>query len=565
MMNRLQLCLEKQTSHFPRRWSFAAIWCAALFLATLAARGGGPYGCDNGWAVDHSSGAVYLNSTLARQMSAGETGWIRIEMYLVSGHTNWDSTVLGYYDSAVNNARNAGLQVLLLIDGGSWPGGQTVWTNNNAENIPGGNGDNAYVGAFATNAVWPIVQHFHDRVKVYEIWNEPNCWNSSPAPGVYTGCTYIYPSNFGWLLGRSWEAVHITHQISDVTLFFGGVFGHNISGVTSYGNAGAQYIDDTYNTGTNTSKGGSFAYIKTNYNAYPLDGVGEHVYLSQGGTVSGATFRQYEDWVRQAYTKYETTNTPKRTFITEFGWTTASVSPAVQDSNLITSFSAINATPYVQMAIWFQWADNPAGSMYYGVTNNSSGPKLSYMDYEKYERFEGIYSNATTNVSIQNYFASLGQPALGDPFDNGHGPWVYAFLNGFAQDYDGGSHKKLTVMTSTNGTFELNDLHGLWSFYATNNGATNFGYLTDNAYTYGSGVRQDFWRGYLTWDAASQVVWHSAVPPVITFSNGVLAWPPGFFLQSASEAAGPYADVPGATSPYTNSPSAPRQFFRLRN
>src|SRR5215471_3042656 len=360
--------------------------CCGLVLISCgpAAQAAGPYGADNGWAVDHSSGAVLLTSTLANQMSRGETGWIRIEMFLVNGHTSWDSTVLAYYDTAVNNARNAGLQVLMLIDGGSWPGSQTDWCTNNAENNPGMNGDNAYVEAFATNAVVPIVLHFHDRVKYFELWNEPNCWSSSPSNGVFVGCTYIYPSNCGWLLARSWSAVHITRQINDVTLFFGGVFGHNISGVTSYANAGAQYIDDTYNAGTNVLKGQSFHFTWTNYNAYPLDGVGEHLYLTQGGTVSSNTFRQYEDWVRQACTKYEGANTPKKTFITEFGWTTASVTQAVQDTNLVIAFGAIQATPYVQMAIWFQWADNPAGNLYYGVTNNSSGPKLSFADYERF-------------------------------------------------------------------------------------------------------------------------------------------------------------------------------------
>lgn len=90
-----------------------AACCALLLGLPWLARAGGPYGADNGWAVDHSSGAVLLTSAVASQMSKGETGWIRIEMSLVSGHSTWDSTVLGYYDSAVNNARNAGLQVLL--------------------------------------------------------------------------------------------------------------------------------------------------------------------------------------------------------------------------------------------------------------------------------------------------------------------------------------------------------------------------------------------------------------------------------------------------------------------
>ena len=211
---------------------------------------------------------------MAARLSQAEAGWVRVEMRLFGSHTTWDSTILGYYDTAVNNARNAGLQVLLLIDGGSWPGSQTDWCQNNSENNPGVNGDNAYVEGYATNAVVPIVQHFRDRVKCYELWNEPNCWTSSSGT-VYTGGTFIYPSNYGWLLTRSWEAVHIAQQINDVTLFFGGVFGHNIDGVNSYANAGAQYLDDTYAKGTNLVQGGSFAHTKSNYSAYPLDGVAD--------------------------------------------------------------------------------------------------------------------------------------------------------------------------------------------------------------------------------------------------------------------------------------------------
>jgi len=365
--------------------------CLALLLLIRApcTQAAGPYGADNGWAVDHSTGAINLTSGLAAQMVQGETGWIRVEMYLVNGHSTWDSTVLGYYDTVVSNAMNAGLQVMMLVDGGSWPGGQSQWCANNSEHNAGTNGDNAYVEGFATNAVLTIVQHFHDRVKYYELWNEPNCYDPNVSSnGFYNGCTYIYPSNYGWLLARSWATVHIVHGYStnDVTLFSGGVFGHNIGGVQSYANAGAQYIDDTYSTGTNTSKGASFNFTKTNYNAYPLDGVGEHLYIYTGGTLVSNTFRQYEDWVHSAMTKYEGTSSAKKTFITEFGWQTTNssnangVSQSIQDTNLVTAFSAINATPYVRMAIWFQWKDNFAGSLWYGVVDSSGSPKIGYPD-----------------------------------------------------------------------------------------------------------------------------------------------------------------------------------------
>jgi hypothetical protein len=48
-------------------------------------------------------------------------------------------------------------------------------------------------------------------------------------------------------------------------------------------------------------------------------------------------------------------------------------------------------------------------------------------------------------------------------------------------------------------------------------------------------------------------------------TNLVLNWPAGWTLQSATNVTGPYLDVSGATSPYTNQLNAgPRRFFRLR-
>lgn len=48
-------------------------------------------------------------------------------------------------------------------------------------------------------------------------------------------------------------------------------------------------------------------------------------------------------------------------------------------------------------------------------------------------------------------------------------------------------------------------------------------------------------------------------------NNLVLTWPSGWSLQTATNASGPYSDVSGATSPYTNNISLHAQrFFRLR-
>ncbi len=45
----------------------------------------------------------------------------------------------------------------------------------------------------------------------------------------------------------------------------------------------------------------------------------------------------------------------------------------------------------------------------------------------------------------------------------------------------------------------------------------------------------------------------------------VLTWPAGFVLQSATNALGPYLDVPMASSPYTNAIAGSQKYFRLRN
>jgi hypothetical protein len=65
-----------------------------------------------------------------------------------------------------------------------------------------------------------------------------------------------------------------------------------------------------------------------------------------------------------------------------------------------------------------------------------------------------------------------------------------------------------------------------------------------------------------------EVVPNQAIGTSVTFSkqgnNLVLTWPSGWTLQSATNVAGPYSNVSGATSPYTNNMALdPQRFFRL--
>lgn len=483
-------------------WPMAMVLLLAVFQDTAFAAG--PYGVDDGWAVDHPTGRVLLTPAKARQYADAGAGWIRIEFSLLDralGHDTWDPDILALYDQAVDNARAAGLKVVGLIDGGSWRGTQADWLQNSVEE-EGGNGDNDYFQNFVANAVVPLVLHFHGRIDTWELWNEPNaCTTGCP----YRGGTYVHPSNLSWALARTWVNVHINQNISGVKLYLGGVFGHNIGGVISYRNAGAQYIDDTYALGLGAA--GSFAWTWTEYGVFPVDGIMQHFYIDQGGLTTREHVQQYLDFVRQAYTKYEGDDTPKKTIITEFGWRTTSVSEEVQAANISTSFDALNSTPYVAGAVLFRYGDVPG--LAFGIVTGSGVHKLSYDDFQLYATFQGRFAPGSVHEGIAAYFEAFGPSPLGDPYDAGNGPWVYAWGKGYAQDYDGGSRTTLILMSSDSGVFEVNDEHGVRAFYLHDGSINSYGYPTSNEYSYLDGTRQDFENGaYITWDAIEGVVGH---------------------------------------------------------
>lgn len=488
---------------------------AALLLVCALPKvwAAGPMGADNGWAINNDGSPIYTPQKCA-QIAAGGVGWVRIGFRTIPGHTDWinDAMLIADYDTVVNNIRAAGMQIIAGINYESYAGSQADWCANNYEHT-GGNGSNAFTAGFTSHAAEPIIKHFHDRIKNWEIWNEPNAWTSSAPGGYYSGGTYLYPSNYSQLLAGTFDTVKEYDNIKDVNLIFGGVFGHSINNVYSYGNAGAQYIDDTYNVGINGV--GSFAYTKNRWGVYPVDAIAVHVYIDQGGNTSTAEFQQYLDWDHSAYTKWELpAGQNKKIWITEFGWATNQVSQSTQSNNLIDAFAAIVSRSYVSNAIWFQWQDNPGGGLYYGVLDSNSNQKIAYPYFVNRETYQGKHSDGTSDSNILSYYNAIGQAQLGNPVDHGGGPWVHHWTGGAhyadVQDCDGGSHQGLTIFTDpvAPSGLEVNDVHGLWTYYMAHGGIGHYGVPKNNEYASGSGTRQDFESHYLTWDSTNGVVEH---------------------------------------------------------
>jgi hypothetical protein len=69
------------------------------------------------------------------------------------------------------------------------------------------NGLNRYIQSFDQRAAGVLASHFSASVTAWEIWNEPNAWSSNPSLGVYTGSSFMYPSNFAQLLTQTRAAV----------------------------------------------------------------------------------------------------------------------------------------------------------------------------------------------------------------------------------------------------------------------------------------------------------------------------------------------------------------------
>ncbi len=291
------------------------------------------------------------------------------------------------------------LKVVGLISNESWNGSQADWTAKNAENNHG-SGDNAYGQAFARNAAGVLASHFAGRVAVWEVWNEPNAWTANPSPGVYEGSTFLYPSNFAWLLKRSYTAIKAAEPGSSSIVVSGGLFGHDPGGasvavtspagtsrtMTKHGTAaglaahtgatapvtctssvpsGADYLCDVYSMGQ--QKAGWRA------GAYPLDVIGQHLYVDQGGITSSSKITAYLQDVRNAYVAYEGAKTPKTTEVTEFGWVanpsslTYGTDAANQAQNVQIAYTTFRATAYLTRADYFAAQDIPEGMIFYGL------------------------------------------------------------------------------------------------------------------------------------------------------------------------------------------------------
>ncbi len=325
----------------------AAMLCPAIAAATEA-------GLDVGHVVD---GAVLHDDNVT--VDSTGTPWVRVNLRLDDWTAPDDDTRRGpeqltwfeAYDRIVDDYLARGIQVYALI-------------NDEALSSSQPHGSDAWIGDYVQNAV-KIVDHFKDRIRHYEIINEPNDWAGGSS-------ARITPRAYAKLLQDTDLAVkhdagHIEDRCWQVNLISGPLFSFD-------GNSSADYLAEAYDIGKNQL---AWDYTHEVTGSYPLDGIGYHMYVAQGLDSSNADVRDEMfanlGAVWNVVAGYEGADTPKQIWVSEYGWEAGVVGAQVQAQRMQAGFDAMRDFGKVALALYFNFQDFPGAS--YGVFDDAKQPR----------------------------------------------------------------------------------------------------------------------------------------------------------------------------------------------
>ena len=339
---------------------------SSVTLTTKGLQAGAPMG-DNG--------EIFFTDPVAAKIAESGAVWVRINFRLGPRFRDWtETTTLGFsalsrYDVIIDSAIRNGLRVLGLLSNETWNTANLLddWQANNAE-VSGGNGDNTYIQNFETNAARVLIPHFAGKIDHWQVWNEPNA-----------SLTSIYPSNFAWLLRRVYVAARES-GVPNLTIVSGGLLSTHSQTSTALtsANTGADYLRDTYNQGKLNA---SWETIKSTYGSYPLDVIGQHLYIDQWGRAKANRIEKAMSLVHDAYVAGEGGSSAKTTHVTEMGWATSMVSERTQADNLSTAYTRLGQLAYTPRTYWFFLQDIPAANLFHGLLRSDGSEKRSWAAY----------------------------------------------------------------------------------------------------------------------------------------------------------------------------------------
>ena len=266
-------------------------------------------------------------------------GWVRINFRLDTSDAP-DAAYFAAYDQVIDDYVAHGIEVYGLI-------------NDESVSSSLDHNSDAWRAVYVANAT-AIIDHFKNRVRTFELINEPNDW----AGGTSARFT---PHAFALAVQATYQAVkrdHADDRCWQVSLISGPLFSFD-------GNPSADYLDQVYGEwGTDR----------------PLDGVGYHMYVAQGldSTTAdvGTQMRANLSAIEQTIAAH---GDDVPIFVSEFGWQADTVGADEQAARMQAGFAAMQSFGKVAGAIYFNYADFPGAS--YGVKGRPAEAMLQAMPH----------------------------------------------------------------------------------------------------------------------------------------------------------------------------------------
>ncbi len=245
----------------------------------------------------------------------------------------------------------------------------------NDELVAGG-GD--FDATYAANAL-AVVDHFKDRVRVWETLNEPNDYAG--------GTSARYPAAaFAEAHARVYDAVKAKHPGDacwDVKILTGPLFSFD-------GTTAADYLDKTIAAGR---AAGTWKALRDSLGHDPIDDVGYHLYVAQGSDSPisdvGAIAGKNLDAIHGVLAKYGLGD--RRAWISEIGWQVPAVDEQGQADRLDATFAALGARVDVASIQWFTIAD--FGGQGWGLYRGSIAPGNERPSHERFVAQSKAYAH----------------------------------------------------------------------------------------------------------------------------------------------------------------------------
>lgn len=293
-----------------------------------------------GWVVSGDGNTpLFGNGDVELLLQAGAQ-MVRFDLRLGS-HATWDDTILGHYRGVVSQLKTAQIEVIGLLGAGIVAGAQQKDWNANAAEQGSAQLDNTFLANYASNA--SLVAASLQDVTLWELWNEPNQWNTLPDPqGApdQPGGTYIFPSLYARLLRRTYAL--IKQLPNGPTVITGGLYGHDGEPMAS---SGHDYLQSVLQFLHQLPLAGD---------PLPFDAVGQHLYLNQGADAQAEQFAGYLDLIGGLAGG-------RPIYVTEAGWRTGpgGVTVNQQAANLTTLYQTCRASDQpIASTCWFELYDN---------------------------------------------------------------------------------------------------------------------------------------------------------------------------------------------------------------